>query len=194
MADGPGEDLDALVRRVDPDRWLSSRFIPDAETRADVVALYAFDYELRRAVEATTNPIMAEIRLTWWGEALDEIYAGGQVRRHPVVEALAQAAARRDVPRRLLDQAIEARLARAPDGSVAEAAAGALDPEVDVAAVRVLGAAWERQAADAAVRAAARRVSAAAFPSVAPVALIGGPRPELARKMRLTWAVLRGRV
>ena len=81
MADGPADDLDALIRRVDPDRWLSSRFIGDREKRADVIALYAFDYELRRAAEATTSPLMAEIRLTWWSEALDEIYAGGPVRR-----------------------------------------------------------------------------------------------------------------
>jgi len=38
-------DLDALVRRVDPDRWLASRFIADAARRADVMALYAFDQD-----------------------------------------------------------------------------------------------------------------------------------------------------
>ena len=189
-----GEDLDALVRRVDPDRWLSSRFITDAEKRADVVALYAFDYELRRAVEATTSPIMAEIRLTWWGEALDEIYAGGPVRRHPVTEALEGAVARGDIPRELLDRAVEARLDRAQGGYTAEAAARVLDAQVDGAAVRVLGAAWERQAVEASERAAALRVSAAAFPAVAHVALVGRGGSELARRVRLTWAVLRGRV
>jgi len=38
------DDIDALVRRVDPDRWLASRFIADAQARADVIALYAFNY------------------------------------------------------------------------------------------------------------------------------------------------------
>ena len=194
MAEGPAEDLDALVRRVDPDRWLSSRFIADPEKRADVVALYAFDYELRRAVEATTNPIMAEIRLTWWSEALDEIYAGEAVRRHPVVEAVATAAGRGGVPRRLLDGAIDERLSRSADGSIAEAAASVLDRSADAAAVRALGAAWERQAVDAVVRTAARKVSAAAFPAIAHVALVGKARSELARRVRLTWAVVRGRI
>ena len=40
MSDDDG-DLDALVRRVDPDRWLASRFIPDPEARADVVVASA---------------------------------------------------------------------------------------------------------------------------------------------------------
>ncbi|MDI1365212.1 MAG: phytoene/squalene synthase family protein, partial [bacterium] len=35
------ETLDDLVRRVDPDRWLVSRFIADPKGRADVVALVA---------------------------------------------------------------------------------------------------------------------------------------------------------
>ena len=54
------------MRRVDPDRWLSIRYIADPEKRADVIALYAFDHELRRAVEGTSNPVMAEVRQTWW--------------------------------------------------------------------------------------------------------------------------------
>ncbi|MDZ4052453.1 MAG: phytoene/squalene synthase family protein, partial [Phenylobacterium sp.] len=45
----PADDLDALVARVDPDRWLSSRLIADAQDRADVIVLYAYDHELARA-------------------------------------------------------------------------------------------------------------------------------------------------
>jgi len=46
------EDLDALIRRVDPDRWLSSRFVGDPAARADLVALYALDHELARSPTA----------------------------------------------------------------------------------------------------------------------------------------------
>jgi phytoene synthase len=46
--DETDNDLDALVRRMDPDRWLASRFIADRQARADVVALYAFNYQLAR--------------------------------------------------------------------------------------------------------------------------------------------------
>ena len=87
----PAEDLDALIRRVDNDRWLATRFVADPEQRADLIALYAFDYELARAGRATSTPLLAEIRLTWWREALDEVYGGDPVRYHPAVAALASA-------------------------------------------------------------------------------------------------------
>ena len=52
---------------------------------------------------------MQEIRLTWWREALDEIFAGQPVRSHPVVEALAQTIRRRDLPAAPFEAMIEAR-------------------------------------------------------------------------------------
>jgi len=78
------DDLDASVRRHDPDRWLASRFIGEAQARADVIALYAFNHEIARVAGAVSNPLMGEIRLTWWGEAVAEIYEGRAVRKHPV--------------------------------------------------------------------------------------------------------------
>jgi len=105
-----GVDLDGEIRRVDPDRWLASRFITDPRRRADVVALYAFDHQLARAGVAATNPLAAEIRLVWWREAVDEIFAGGAVRRHPTVEALAVAARAWRLPRTPLEAMIEARI------------------------------------------------------------------------------------
>lgn len=83
------ETLDDLVRRVDPDRWLASRFIGDAAARADVIALYGLNYELARVAGGVTNALMGEIRLTWWREAMEEIAAGKPPRKHPNVEALA---------------------------------------------------------------------------------------------------------
>src|SRR3990167_10771596 len=93
------EDLDGLVRRVDPDRWLSSRFIADGAARADVIALYAYDYELARAPKVASNALMGEIRLTWWREALDEVFESRPVRHHPTAQALAAAAAAHGLPR-----------------------------------------------------------------------------------------------
>jgi len=83
------ETLDDLVRRVDPDRWLASRFVADLAARADVIALYAFNYELARVAGGVSNALMGEIRLTWWREAMEEIAAGTPPRRHPTVEAIA---------------------------------------------------------------------------------------------------------
>ena len=88
MVDDAPSDLDALVARVDPDRWLSSRFISDAKKRADVVALYAFDYELARAPRVASNPMIGEIRLTWWREVLDEVFAQGPAAKLDEFEGL----------------------------------------------------------------------------------------------------------
>ena len=126
MSEPLAEDLEETVRRADPDRWLAARFIADVETRADVTALYAFDHVLARVPVMVSEPLMGEIRLTWWREALDEIYAGGAVRSHPVALALAEAVRRRGLDRAPLDEMIEARLGdldASPFADEAEAAA-----------------------------------------------------------------------
>ena len=52
----PADDLDALVARVDPDRWLSSRLIADAQDRAEAAgALWALG-RLRLAGEPSLSP------------------------------------------------------------------------------------------------------------------------------------------
>lgn len=110
MADpAPLENLEDAVRRSDPDRWLASRFIADPAARTDVIALYAFDHVLARVPFQVTEPLMGEIRLTWWREALDEIYGSGPVRAHPVVLGLADAVRRRSLARAPLEALIEAR-------------------------------------------------------------------------------------
>ncbi len=187
------EDLDEAVRRHDPDRWLASRFIGDAEERADVVALYAFNHELARVAGAVTNPIMGEIRLTWWLEALAEIYEGRAVRRHPVTEALARAVERRRLPRELLEAMVEARFPEL-DGAAPDAAA--TETPVMRLAARVLGGEDERLAAVAhGDFAAARGLPARLFPAVAHLSLRdSGEQSAVRRRLRITWAVLTGRL
>lgn len=191
------EDLDALVRRVDPDRWLSSRFIADPGERADVVAIYAYDHELARAPRVASNALLGEIRLTWWREALDEIFDGRAVRRHPTAQALAGAVARRGLSREPLEAMIDARYreldaqpltehealewARETAGRAAEAAVAVLDPKADPERAITAAAAWalarrvaERPELGGAWRRlldegrrGAGQLSAAAFPAVA---------------------------
>lgn len=81
-ADQCGHDL----RRLDPDRWLTALFAPDA-SRLGLFALYAFNTEIARARESVSQPMIGQIRLQWWREAWDGI-AAGQPRQHPVVQAL----------------------------------------------------------------------------------------------------------
>ena len=77
-----------LVRRGDPDRFLAAMAAPPA-ARKVLFPLYAFNVEVSRAPWVTEEPLIAEMRLQWWRDALDEIAAGGPVRRHDVTDALA---------------------------------------------------------------------------------------------------------
>lgn len=190
-------DLDAVVQRVDPDRWLSSRFIADPGERADVIALYAYDHELARAPKVASNPLLGEIRLTWWREALDEIFEDRAVRRHPTAQALAGAVARRGLAREPLEAMIDARYreldaeplseaeglewARETAGRAAQAAVAVLDPAApgDLAVAAAGAWALARRVAErpelrggyqqllAEGRRNAMQLSAAAFPAVA---------------------------
>ncbi|CAN7243701.1 squalene/phytoene synthase family protein [Phenylobacterium sp. LjRoot225] len=198
-SDAPSDpdDLDALVRRVDPDRWLSSRFIADPGQRADVIALYAFDHELARAPRIASNPLLGEIRLTWWREVLEEIFEDRAVRRHPTAQALAGAVARRGLAREPLETMIDARYreldpeplsaaeavawARDTAGRAAQAAVAALDPAASGDQALAAAGAWAlaRRVAEqpdlrgaferllAEGRREAARLSPAAFPAVA---------------------------
>lgn len=138
-----GVDLDGEVRQADPDRWLASRFIADPRARAEVVTLYAFDHQLTRASVVTSNPLTAQIRLTWWREAVDEIFAGGGPKRHPTLQALAEVTLARGLPREPFETMIEARIEalERPRFEPDEALAWALGTQGGLArqAARVLG-------------------------------------------------------
>lgn len=195
------EDLDDLIRRVDPDRWLSSRFVAEPAARADVIALYAYDHELARAPKVASNPLLGEIRLTWWREVLDEAFDRRSVRQHPTAQALAGVIARRGLARGPLEAMIDARYreldatpmtelealdwARDCGGQAAAVAAEILDPGVQAEFALAAGSAWAlsyrvREAPAlaeafthtlATARSAVRHLSVAAFPAVAHVAL-----------------------
>jgi phytoene synthase len=198
-------DLDAQMRRVDPDRWLSSRFIGDVEARADVIALYAFDHELARAPKVASNALLGEMRLTWWREALEEIFEARPVRQHPTAQALARAVERRGLKREDLETLVEARYreldpapmneaelldwARDTGGLAAQLAAQVLDPSTEARMALAGGSAWAlgKRLGDVpdlrptflkvihAARSASRTLSVAAFPAVAHAALAGRP-------------------
>jgi phytoene synthase len=73
----------ALVRRHDPDRFLTALFAPP-DRRDALLALYAFNHELARAREVVSEAPLALIRLQWWREVVE-----GARRRHEVADPLA---------------------------------------------------------------------------------------------------------
>ncbi|WP_187432206.1 hypothetical protein ROLI_018790 [Roseobacter fucihabitans] len=78
----------ALVEKGDPDRFAATMASPVAARRV-LFPLYAFNIEVSRAPWVTQEPMIAEMRLQWWRDALEEIATGDTVRRHEVVTPLA---------------------------------------------------------------------------------------------------------
>lgn len=79
----------ALVHRADPDRFMAAMAAPVA-ARAVLFPLYALNVEVARAPWVTQEPMIAEMRLQWWRDALQEIAEGPAVRRHEVVSPVAR--------------------------------------------------------------------------------------------------------
>jgi len=95
------------VRRYDNDRYLTALHAP-ASRRDALFALYAFNVEVAKTREAVSEPMIGQIRLQWWREAIGEAYSG-TVREHAVLRPLAQAIERHDLTRGNFDTLINAR-------------------------------------------------------------------------------------
>ncbi|MEO1312153.1 MAG: squalene/phytoene synthase family protein [Pseudomonadota bacterium] len=99
--------LDA-VRARNQERALAFAFAPAARRRA-LFAVAAFDTELEKTAETVSEPMLGQIRLAWWREAVAEISEGDAPRRHPVVAELAAVAGRTTALRARLEGLIDAR-------------------------------------------------------------------------------------
>lgn len=84
------DELNALVRRVDEDRWLAAQF-GDADVRQRLTALYAVNYEIAHIGESVREAALGGIRLAWWREALGEIAERKEPRAHPALTGFARA-------------------------------------------------------------------------------------------------------
>lgn len=101
--------LAAELKAQDRDRYMTGLFAP-AAARDRLFALYAFNLELARVAEVVSEPMIGEIRLQWWREALDGIFHG-HPRRHDVTEALAAAIHETPISQEALVAVIDARSA-----------------------------------------------------------------------------------
>lgn len=210
-SDRTGVSLDDQVRDADRDRWLSSRFVADERLRADLIALYALEAELMAIPTRVTQPLLAEMRYVWWREQMDGVFAGAARKGHPVLEALTDIVARHGLERAPFDALIEAHVGRVhgephdldafyvgPMQVAVRILSKTADPASVVSAARVRGRVQTGQAVDTGMRAEANRalrdLPAEAFPAVASAALRSADPADAARRLRLTWAVLRGRI
>ncbi len=106
-----------LVKRNDEDRYLSTLFAPNKK-RPALFALYAFSFEVSQTRERVSEPMLGEIRLQWWREAIEGLF-GGAPRKHEVIEALASVMEQSPLPRMLFDSLIDAHSLDLEDDPVA---------------------------------------------------------------------------
>lgn len=208
---GPADSLDDQVRAADPDRWLSSRFVGDAQARADLIALYAFEAELMAIPTRVTQPLLAEMRYVWWREQMDGVFSGEARKGHPVLEALTDMVARRALNRAAFDALIDAHIDRV-HGEEHDLHAFYVLP-MQTAVQILTGHGHEHTAPDAAnvwgltqvgrpeaaeafrkeANRALRGLPPAAFPAVAHAAL-AADTPEPVKRLKLVWATVRGQI
>ena len=95
-----------ITQRGDPTRFRFAMAAPVAARRV-LFPLYAFNIEVSRAPWVTEEAMIAEMRLQWWRDALQEIAEGAKVRAHEVTTPLAEVLSPGDA--RALDALVAAR-------------------------------------------------------------------------------------
>ena len=151
-----------LVEQGDPDRFRTVMAAPLAARRA-LFVLYAFNIEIARVPWITQEPMIAEMRLQWWRDALDEIAQARPVRKHEVTQPLAEVIT--PALARMLDGAIAARRWDVYKDAFADQAQ--FDHYIDATAGHLMWAAaaclGARPQAETAVRGVAYAAGVAAF-------------------------------
>lgn len=103
MTDAP-DHLTATVRAGDTDRYLSDLFAP-AESRPHLLALHAFAVEVAAIRDKVREPMLGEMRLKWWENAIRGDHGGS-----PVAAALAATIERFGLPLIAFDNLLRARV------------------------------------------------------------------------------------
>lgn len=77
----------ALVERGDPDRFRVAMAAPPT-AREVLFPLYAFNLEIARVPWKTKEPMLAEMRLQWWRDAIEEAATGATPKAHEIAGPL----------------------------------------------------------------------------------------------------------
>lgn len=166
-----------LVLRGDPDRFRAVMAAP-VDARAQLFPLYAFNLEVARAPWVTQEPLIAEMRLQWWRDVVENA-ASGAARAHEVAGPLHELIRDFGLPVDVMDSLIAARrwdIHREPHAGVAGLSAYLEDTGAGLMwlAARALGA---PDAAEAPVRAYGWAAAAAAYIRAVPALEARGRQP-----------------
>lgn len=75
------------LKENDYNRYLITIFFPE-KYRESIQVIYAFSCEIASIKIMINNPLMAQIRLKWWQEAINDIYSD-TIRQHYIIKPLA---------------------------------------------------------------------------------------------------------
>lgn len=95
------------VKNNDYYRYICCLFTPEI-LRKRLFTLYAFNNEIAKIKDIASDPMTGLIRITWWREAIDEIYTNKPPRKHEVVKALYELIKTTSLQRSLLNKIIDA--------------------------------------------------------------------------------------
>ncbi len=105
-----GDAVRLSARAWERDRYLAALLGP-RNVREDLIALAAFSGEIARIPAFVSEPMMGEIRLQWWRDALHKaapVSGDGAGSGHPVADAVRRTAAQHHLPIDLLIGIIDA--------------------------------------------------------------------------------------
>jgi NADH dehydrogenase [ubiquinone] 1 alpha subcomplex assembly factor 6 len=106
----PLSELGRQARDRDWERFICALFAP-AERRQAVFAILAFNAELARTRSVVTEPILGQMRLQWWRDALDRVFddAGNVPAGNPLLAGITDAIHQYHLPRPVIEAMIDAR-------------------------------------------------------------------------------------
>lgn len=101
------QTLSQALRHEMPDWWLGASAMPQS-VRADWLHILSVVLEVERIPQRAREPMIVQIRLAWWRELIEEIYAGQPPRSHPLAERLQAIIMRHALPHALWEGWLEA--------------------------------------------------------------------------------------
>ncbi|OIW10822.1 hypothetical protein TanjilG_27768 [Lupinus angustifolius] len=108
------------VRRYDYHHYLCLLELPPSMRKA-AFALRALNVETARAMDVASDPRIGLMRLVWWQEAIDKIFANTLI-EHPTAQALSSVIGENKISKTWLKRSVEARIndARREDNDMPE--------------------------------------------------------------------------
>ncbi|XP_020685838.1 NADH dehydrogenase (ubiquinone) complex I, assembly factor 6 isoform X1 [Dendrobium catenatum] len=96
------------VRSYDYHHYLCLLLLPTSMRKA-AFAFRAFNVEIARAMDVTSDPSVGLMRLLWWQEAIDKIFAKKLIEQ-PVARALSAVISEHKISKQWLKRSVEARI------------------------------------------------------------------------------------